>query len=89
MELLFETRRDLLRVPGNMHFFVRKGQVSPEPVLVGDSKVDELGAHIYGSVHHDGGVCRIRRAEPTAAVPHPRCPGRATIFSRHVSGGHD
>lgn len=59
MHLLFETRRDLLRVAGNMHFFVRKGEVSPEPVLVGDTEVDELGAHIYGSVHHDGGIYRM------------------------------
>jgi len=59
MELLFETRLDLLRVAGNMHFFVRRPFVSPEPVLVGDSNVDELGAHIYGSVHNDGGRYRM------------------------------
>lgn len=59
MQLLFETRLELLRVAGNMHFFVRRPFVSPEPVLVGDTDVDALGAHIYGSVHHDGGVYRM------------------------------
>ena len=59
MHLFFETRLDLLRVAGNMHFFVRKPTVSPEPVLVGDTETDELGAHIYGSVHHDQGVYRM------------------------------
>ena len=59
MQLLFETRLELLRVAGNMHFFVRRPFVAPEPVLVGDTDVDALGAHIYGSVHHDGGVYRM------------------------------
>jgi len=59
MELLFETRLDVLRVAGNMHFFVRKPSVSPEPVLTGDTDVDNRGVHIYGSVHHDGGRYRM------------------------------
>lgn len=59
MQLLFETRLDVLRVAGNMHFFVRRPTVSPEPVLIGDTAADSLGAHIYGSVHHDQGVYRM------------------------------
>ena len=55
MKLLLETSLDHIRVAGNMHFFVRKPQVSPEPVLVGDTEVDNLRAHIYGSVHYNGG----------------------------------
>jgi len=37
MKLLLKISLDLIRVAGNRHFFVRKPQVSPEHVLVGDT----------------------------------------------------
>lgn len=59
MELLFETRLDIVRVVGQFNFLQIKPYISEEPVLVGDSYVDERGLHIYGSVLKDQGIYRM------------------------------
>ena len=59
MELLFEPKLEIVKVAGQLNFFQRTPDVSPEPVLVGDSLVDGGGALIYGTVLHDEGRYRM------------------------------
>ena len=59
MELLFESRLEILRAAGKLHFFQRPADVTPEPVVVADRPTDAEGAYIYGSVLHDQGVYRM------------------------------
>ena len=50
MELLFESRLEILRAAGKLQFFQRPAAVNPEPVVVADRPTDANGAYIYGSI---------------------------------------
>lgn len=59
MELIFETRPDILKVTEHLHFLQCKPKITDEPVLVGDTPVDSKGAYLYGSVLYDQGLYRM------------------------------
>ena len=59
MELLFESRLDVKWKSGKVNVVQGRGEITPEPVLVGDSPVDGAGVSIYGSVLRDGGRFRM------------------------------
>ena len=59
MELLFESRVEVLRTSGRLRFVQGRAEVLPEPVLRPDTPADATGANIYGSVLRDGGVYRM------------------------------
>ena len=59
MELLFESRVEVLRTSGRLRFVQGRAEVLPEPVLRPDAPADATGANIYGSVLRDGGVYRM------------------------------
>jgi hypothetical protein len=59
MELLFESRADIVAVGGRMNFFQARPTLHPEPVLGPDSFVDGAGTSIYGTVLRDGGRYRM------------------------------
>lgn len=59
MELLFETRLEILGVEGKLYFIQVKPVLHPEPVLQPESFVDGAGASIYGTVLRDGGRYRM------------------------------
>ncbi len=59
MELLFESRLEVLRATGRLRFVTAEPEVLPEPVLRPDCAADGTGANIYGSVLSDGGLLRM------------------------------
>jgi len=59
MELLFESRREVLAVAGRVRAVQGRPVVLPEPVLVPDTFADGAGTTIYGTVLRDGGVFRM------------------------------
>ena len=59
MELLFESRSNIITIWGKLFFRQEKAEVLPEPVLVGDTASDGSGVSIYGSVLRDGGMYRM------------------------------
>ncbi|MCD6519352.1 MAG: hypothetical protein J7M05_05450 [Anaerolineae bacterium] len=59
MELLFESRLEILNVEGRLYFFQVKPEISEAPVLEPDSFVDGAGVSIYGTVLYDGGRYRM------------------------------
>ena len=72
MKLLFKPRLDIVKVAGQLNFIEITPDLSPEPVLVGDSLVDGGGALIYGSVLYDGGRYRMwYQATPKGGRAYP------------------
>ncbi len=67
MELLFETRREIIGKVGRLTFFQCQGEVSPHPVLQGDTATDALGAVTYGTVIKEGNRFRLWYQAATAA----------------------
>ena len=59
MELLFESRTDITNAAGKIHFFQRRPEIHPEPVLEPSSFVDGAGTSIYGTILRDRGVLRM------------------------------
>lgn len=59
MELLFESRSNLISNWGKLYFRQGQAELLPEPVLTGDSAADGTGVSIYGSVLKDGGCYRM------------------------------
>jgi len=59
MELLFESRHNILNRDGQLVYTQMRARPHPEPVLVGDTAADGAGVSIYGTVLHDGGRYRM------------------------------
>jgi len=59
MELLFESRTEITKRTGKIHFFQRKPTIHPESVLEPDSFVDGAGVMCYGTVLRDKGIFRM------------------------------
>ncbi|NLE46026.1 MAG: hypothetical protein GX620_15005 [Chloroflexi bacterium] len=59
MEVLFESRRDIVQIAGKVHAVQHPPKVSDEPVLGPDSPADGAGTTIYGSVLRDEGCYRM------------------------------
>lgn len=59
MELLFESRLDVLWKSGKVNVVQGRAHVMSDPVIVGDSFADAGGASIYGTVLRDGGRFRM------------------------------
>jgi len=59
MELLFESRTEITKRTGDIHFFQRKPAIHPESVLGPDSFVDGAGTMCYGTVLRDNGIFRM------------------------------
>lgn len=59
MELLFESRTEIIRRTGKVYFFQRKPTIHSESVLGPDSFVDGAGTMCYGTVLRDSGIFRM------------------------------
>ena len=59
MQIACEGHEQIRGLPQGIEPVMRKPEVLPEPVFVGDSDVDYCGASIYGSVLRDGGLFRM------------------------------
>ncbi len=59
MELLFESRPEIISRTGQINFFQRKPTIHPIPVLEPDSFVDGAGVMCYGTVLRDKGIFRM------------------------------
>ena len=59
MEVLFESRSDILRTWGKLYFRQARPEILPEPVLVGDTPTDVGGVELYGTVLREGGIYRM------------------------------
>ena len=58
MELLFETREEILGVVGRLYYQQEAAKIHPEPVLVPSCRFDSFGAYI-GTVLKEGGRFRM------------------------------
>ena len=59
MELLFESRMNVLDCEGRIKFIQVKPVIHPEPVIRPDTAVDGSWVSIYGTVLRDGGRFRM------------------------------
>ena len=59
MELLFESRTDMLWTTDKVNVVQGRAEIDAEPVLVGDTFADRRGVSIYGTVLRDGGRFRM------------------------------
>ena len=59
MELLFESRREIVARKGRLIPFQNSARVSAEPVLLPDSEADGGAVAIYGTVLREGGGFRM------------------------------
>ena len=58
MELLFETREEILGVVGRLYYQQEAAKIQPEPVLVPSCRFDSFGAYI-GTVLKEEGRFRM------------------------------
>ena len=59
MELLFESRPEIVGTSGKVQFFQRQPEIHPEPVLEPDCPTDGAGTSLYGTILRDGGMLRM------------------------------
>ncbi len=59
MQILCEGHPRILGLSAGMRFVSHPPHVCKEPVLVGETFIDDFGCSIYGSVLHDGGRFRM------------------------------
>jgi hypothetical protein len=59
MELLFESRQEILLRRGRLNAIQGKAEIEAEPVLMPDNEIDGAGAACYGSVLQEGGHFRM------------------------------
>ena len=59
MQILCEGHPRILGLSAGMRFVSHPPHVCEEPVLVGETFIDDFGCSIYGSVLHDGGRFRM------------------------------
>ncbi len=59
MELLFESRTEIIGRTGKIYFFQRQPTIHPAPVLEPDSFVDGAGVMCYGTVLRENGIFRM------------------------------
>ena len=59
MELLHESRLEILKIEGKLYVIQPSPKVCSEPILRSDTEVDGAGALCYGTVLYDGGRYRM------------------------------